>query len=149
MSTTISTFDRLDEQLPLDAPQRTRYDTEAHPNSLPRRSVAGKRAFVSLTIVLLLLTQLACSSLAASSRCTLGVQSTQTTITYEGPGAQAACDQVKQNQQFVTTPQEPTSIPIVCDVTRGPIHIRVRDNSDLKTVANQMCQSIQQGLLPL
>jgi hypothetical protein len=96
--------------------------------------------------VLLLLSQLACASLG-SSHCTLGVQDSQTTVTYDGPGAQQACDQLRQGQQqFVATAQEPTSIPLVCDISQGPIHIRVRDNGALKTAANQLCQSIQQGL---
>jgi hypothetical protein len=97
----------------------------------------------------LLFSQLACSTVTASSRCTLGVQGSQTTVTYDGPGAQVACDQIRQNQQnaqFVATPQEPTNVPVVCDIAQGPIHIRVRDSGNLKQVASQLCQSLQQGL---
>jgi hypothetical protein len=109
--------------------------------------VTAKLGLVLLCIGVLVLSQLACSALGPSSRCTLGVQGSQTTVTYDGPGAQQACDQIKvQQHQFIATPQEPTSIPVICDISRGPIHIRVRDNSDLKTAANQLCQSIQQGL---
>jgi hypothetical protein len=112
--------------------------------------LSGKRPSTAVIIAILLFSQLACSTVAPSSLCTLGVQGSQTTVTYDGPGAQQACDQIRQssqfNQQFVATQQEPTSVPVVCDVARGPIHIRVRDNGNLKSVANQLCQSLQQGL---
>lgn len=113
--------------------------------------LTGKRLIAVISACVLLGSQAGCSAFPiTSTRCTLGVAgSPATTVTYDGPGAREACDQIKQNQQFVSVTQEPTSIPVVCDVSQGPIHVRVRDASQLKAAATQLCQTIKQGGLPL